>query len=82
MCKPFKEYLGMAREYTRELFTFGGIVLMCFVYSDFRELVREQSSTAAQTAEILRSMDTRLSHLEFEHHLTAPRVVPPKVVSP
>lgn len=73
MCKPFKEYMGMAREYTREFFTFGGIVLLCFVYSDFRELVKEQSSTSAQTAEILRSMDTRLAHLEFERRESRPR---------
>lgn len=81
MCKPYKEYLAIAREYTRELFTFGGIVLMCFVYSDFRELVREQSSTSARTAEILRSMDTRLSHLEFERRLSH-RPAAPEAVAP
>lgn len=82
MCKPFREYLGIAREYTRELFTFGGIVLLCFVYGDFRELVREQSKTSAQTAEILRSMDTRLSHLEFERRLPALRAAAPEMVGP
>lgn len=66
MCKKFREYMGTAREYTREFFTFGGILLMCFVYNDFRELVKEQSATAAKTAEILRTMDERLSHLEYE----------------
>lgn len=35
MCKPFKEYLGMACEYTREFFIFGGIALLYFVYSDY-----------------------------------------------
>lgn len=64
MCKPFRDYLGLARDYTREIITFGGFALMCFVYSDFRQLARDQSSTAAQTVEILRVMDARLAQLE------------------
>ncbi len=66
MCKPFRDYLSLVRFYTREIVTFGGFVLACFVYLDFRELVREQSHTSAQTAEILRSMDARLSILEHK----------------
>lgn len=38
---------------------------MCFVYSDFRQLAHDQSTTAAQTVEVLRAMDSRLAHLEF-----------------
>lgn len=53
MCKPFRDYLTLTREYTREIITFGGFVLMCFVYTDFRQLARDQSTTAAQTVEIL-----------------------------
>jgi len=34
MCKPFRDYLSLLRDYTREIITFGGICLMCFVYSD------------------------------------------------
>lgn len=68
MCKPFREYLGLARDYTREIITFGGFALMCFVYSDFRQLARDQSATAAQTVEILRAMDARLSQLEHNQH--------------
>jgi len=64
MCKPFRDYLGLARDYTREIITFGGFALMCFVYSDFRRLARDQSTTAAQTVEILRVMDARLAQLE------------------
>lgn len=70
MCKPFREYLLLSREYTREIITFGGFALVCFVYSDFRQLARDQATTAAQTVEILRAMDTRLSAIE---HLTLPR---------
>ncbi len=66
MCKPFRDYLTLAREYTREIITFGGFALVCFVYSDFRQLARDQATTAAQTVEILRAMDTRLSVIE--HH--------------
>ncbi len=64
MCKPFHDYLGLMREYTREIITFGGFTLMCFVYSDFRHIAQSQTTTAAQTVEILRSMDLRLSGLE------------------
>lgn len=68
MCKPFRDYLSLARDYTREIITFGGFALMCFVYSDFRKLAQDQSTTAAQTAEILRVMDTRLSRIEQSQH--------------
>lgn len=55
------------REYTREIITFGGICLMCCVYGDFKQLVHEQSATAAQTVEVLRAMDERL--LMIESHM-------------
>ncbi len=64
MCKPFNDYLSLLREYTREVITFGGFCLMCFVYSDFRQIAQDQASTAAQTVELLRSVDLRLSKLE------------------
>lgn len=66
MCKPFKDYLTLTREYTREIITFGGFALVCFVYSDFRQLARDQATTAAQTVELLRAMDTRLSIIEHQ----------------
>lgn len=66
MCKPFRDYLSVVRDYTREIITFGGFCLMCFVYADFRQLARDQSVTAAQTVEVLRAMDTRLSNLELQ----------------
>ena len=52
------------RDYTREIVTFGGFCLMCFVYGDFRQLAHDQSTTAAQTVEVLRGMDSRLSNIE------------------
>ena len=64
MCKPVSEYLGLMRLYTREIITFGGFCLMCFVYGDFKALAREQSATAAQTVDVLRSMDSRLMNIE------------------
>ena len=66
MCKPFRDYLTLTREYTREIITFGGFALVCFVYSDFRQLARDQATTAAQTVELLRAMDTRLSIIEHQ----------------
>ena len=65
MCKPFRDYLSIVRDYTREIVTFGGFCLMCFVYNDFRQLAQDQAATAAHTVEVLRAMDARLSHLEF-----------------
>lgn len=67
MCKPFRDYLTLTREYTREIITFGGFVLMCYVYSDFRQLARDQATTSAQTVEILRAMDIRLSAIEHQN---------------
>lgn len=66
MCKPFRDYLTLTREYTREIITFGGFALVCFVYGDFRQLARDQATTAAQTVEILRAMDIRLSAIEHQ----------------
>lgn len=66
MCKSFRDYLTLTREYTREIITFGGFALVCFVYSDFRQLARDQATTAAQTVELLRAMDTRLSVIEHQ----------------
>lgn len=50
MCKPLKEYLGVIRDYTREIVTFGGFVIAVFIYLDFREVVKEQATNAAHTA--------------------------------
>lgn len=65
MCKPFRDYLSLVRDYTREIVTFGGFCLMCYVYNDFRQLARDQSATSAQTVEVLRGMDSRLARLEL-----------------
>ncbi len=69
MCKPIRDYLSLLRDYTREIITFGGFCLMCFVYNDFRQLAQDQSRTSAQTVEVLRAMDGRLSIIE-QHYLT------------
>ena len=64
MCKPIRDYLSLLRDYTREIITFGGFCLMCFVYNDFRQLAQGQAATAAQTVEVLRAMDGRLAAIE------------------
>ena len=66
MCKPLKEYLGVVREYKDTIVMFLGIGACVFVYADFRTVVKEQAETAAKTAEILRTMDARLSNLEHK----------------
>ena len=68
MCKPFRDYLSLLRDYTREIVTFGGFCLMCFVYNDFRQLACTQATTAAHTVDVLRSMDARLAHIEHATH--------------
>lgn len=64
MCKSVKDYMGVVREYTREVITFGGFALALLVYSDFKNMVRDLAESNARTAEILRDIDVRLSHLE------------------
>ena len=74
-CKPVRDYLNPLRDYPREIVTFGGFCLMCFVYSDFRQLACAQSTTAAHTVDVLRSMDARLARIE---HSTPPLTPPEK----
>ena len=64
LCVNHSEITSACCDYTREIITFGGICLMCFVYSDFKQIVQDQSSTSAHTVEVLRSMDLRLSRIE------------------
>ncbi len=64
MCKPIRDYLSLMRDYTREIITFGGFCLMCFVYCDFRQLAQDQARTSAGTVEVLRDMNLRLSVIE------------------
>ncbi len=64
MCKSVKDYLGVVREYTREVITFGGFGLALLVYSDFKDMVQDLADCNARTAEILRDIDVRLSNLE------------------
>ena len=66
MCKPLKEYLAVVREYKDTIMMFIGIAACVFVYCDFRALAATQAETAAKTAEILRTMDGRLSALEHQ----------------
>ncbi len=69
MCKPIRDYLSVLRDYTREIITFGGFCLMCFVYNDFRQLAQDQARTSAHTVDVLRAMDARLAVIE--HNATA-----------
>lgn len=64
MCKPLKDYLSVIREYKDTIVMFIGIAACMFIYTDFKALVREQAGTSAKTAEILRTIDARLNHLE------------------
>lgn len=57
MCKPFKEYLGLLREYSREVITFGGIAAAVWIYTDFKAFLGEQSR-------ILAELSVRIEHIE------------------
>ncbi len=74
MCKPIRDYLSVLRDYTREIITFGGFCLMCFVYNDFRQLAQDQARTSAHTVDVLRTMDARLALIE--QHSIKPLVQP------
>ena len=67
MCKPFRDYMNLVREYTREIITFVGLGLMSYVYCDFKDLAESQASTSAHTVDVLRSMDARLQQLERQN---------------
>lgn len=67
MCEKTRATLNLIREYTREIFTFGGVILAVFVYMDFRETVKDMGEINRETAEVLRSVDMRLNQLEFYH---------------
>lgn len=64
MCKPLKDWLGVLRDYKDLIVMFGGTAACILIYGDFRAVAREQAETSAKTAEILRTMDARLSNLE------------------
>ncbi len=67
MCKPVKDYLALIREYTREVVMFGGAIAAVFLYMDVRQLVAEGNANNVRTAEILRTIETRIQHLEECH---------------
>lgn len=67
MCDQAKSYLGVIREYSKEIVMLLGFGLAAYVYTDFRALTYEVVQQQTQTAEILRSLDTRISNLERDH---------------
>lgn len=73
MCKTARDYLGVLREYTKEVFTFGGFILAVLIYNDFKNVVTQTARTNAQTVEVLHSIDARISHLEKCHDVTPVR---------
>lgn len=66
MCKPFREYMMLVREYTREIVTFGGLAMTCFLYHDFHDLMQAQTETSKQIAIELRELNVRVMELEHQ----------------
>ncbi len=67
MCKPIKDWLGVLREYTKEVFTFGGFVACVFVYLDFRDMNQQMLLHMGHTNEILRTLNADLNVLKAWH---------------
>lgn len=59
--------LALVREYTREVFTFGGVILAVFVYLDFRSTVQQMNETNANTVKVLNAIELRIHNLEDYH---------------
>ena len=66
MCKGFRDYMMVIREYTREIVTFGGLAMTCYLYTDFHELMQSQVDTNRQIATELRELNVRV--MELEHN--------------
>ena len=52
------------REYTREIVTFGGLAMTCYLYTDLHELMQAQTETSRQIALELRELNVRVLELE------------------
>lgn len=66
MCDFVDKRLETIRKYKDIIMMFGGAGAAVCIYMDFRTVVQEQAETSAKTAEILRTMDLRLSNLEHQ----------------
>lgn len=66
MCDFVDKRLETLRKYKDIIMMFGGVMAAVYIYTDFKAVVREQAETSAKTAEILRTMDLRLSNLEHQ----------------
>ena len=67
MCKSFREYMMVIREYTREIVTFGGLAMTCYLYTDLHDLMQAQTETSRQIATELRELNIRVMELEHQN---------------
>lgn len=54
----------VVREYTREIVTFGGLAMTCYLYTDLHDLMQAQTDTSRQIATELRELNVRVMELE------------------
>ena len=54
----------VVREYTREVVTFGGLAMTCYLYTDLHDLMQAQTDTSRQIATELRELNVRVMELE------------------
>ena len=64
MCEKLKGYLSTFREYKAELVMMIGFVLTVGIYTDFRTFIEDTTKVQAQQTEVLRTIESRLTHLE------------------
>ena len=55
------------REYTREIVTFGGLAMTCYLYTDLHDLMQAQTETSRQIATELRELNIRVMELEHQN---------------
>lgn len=64
MCDKATGYLGVIREYTREIVMFGGFGLFIFVYADFKGYISEQTEAQKETVKALTELSVRIQEVE------------------
>ncbi len=69
MCQPVKNYLGLVREYKSEIVTFAGLVLMVYVYQDYKELTHEMAKQYAENTAAMRGIVDHLDELKTYHQI-------------
>ncbi|MBT9449987.1 hypothetical protein ICN84_07855 [Akkermansia glycaniphila] len=61
-----KGYFSVLREYKAEFIMIIGFVLTIGIYVDFRNFIADTTRIQTQQTEVLRTIETRLTNLEYK----------------